>query len=263
MLAAKLMEEWQDAAEVAHVLGCRRDFVKHWYQRFQQGGQPALQSHNAVGRPSKLNTAQKAVIKEILFNRSPMEFDFSHALWTNRIVLDLIETLYKVKLRMPSINNLLESYGIMHAPFAIDGSPKKILTRVKADLNGQRGKLMLFYQHPIKIASDESGDKESAPYRIGPDRRKRPKRAWLAGAIDARHSKCFMIVYREPVDDPFAAFLEKLVYRKTEPINLLVAETDVWDTPAVHAFLETCKDKIQLIRNGSQPWPNQHNTSGE
>lgn len=247
------MEEWQDAAEVAHVLGCRRDFVKHWYQRFQQGGQPALQPHNAVGRPSKLNTAQKAVIKEILFNHSPMVFGFSHALWTNRLVIDLIETLYNVKLRMPSINNLLESFGIMHSPFSMESSPKKLLTRVKADLNGKGGKLMLFYQHPIDIAANELGDGLSAPSKIVPDRRKRPKWAWLAGAIDARHSKCFMIAHREPIDDQFVVFLERLIHRTTEPISLLITETGLLDAPAIKPFLDTCKDKIQLIRNGSQP----------
>ena len=155
LLAAKLMKEWQNADEVAHILGCRRDFVKKWHQRFQQGGQAALHSVATAGRPSKLNTAQKAIVKEIIFSRSPLEFGFNSALWTNRLVLDLIALLYNIKLRMPSVNNLLESYGIKHAPFETTISPKEVLTRAKAGLDAKRGKFMLFFRYPIEIASNE------------------------------------------------------------------------------------------------------------
>lgn len=264
LLAAKLMEARQNVDEVANVLGCRRDFVKQWYQRFQQGGPSALQPHNAVGRPSKLNTAQKAVIKEILFNRGPLEFGFSHALWTNRLVLDLIEMLYKVKLRMTSVNNLLESFGVMHAPFPTAVSPKKLLARIKSDLRVDRAKLMLFFRYPIEIASDEFGGKLSAPSKIGRDRRMPPKRVWLAGAIDGRHSRRFMIAYREPVDDQFVVFLEKLIHHAAEPINLLIEESGLLDAPVVNAFLGTCNDKLRLIQNDNrQPQRDHRNKPGE
>ena len=263
LLAAKLMTEWQNADEVAHVLGCRRSFVRKWYQRFRQGGQAALYSATAAGRPSKLNMAQKAVVKEILFNRSPLEFGLNHALWTNRLVLDLIDLLYQIKLRMPSVNNLLESYGVKHAPFEATVSPKEILARAKIALNAKHGKFMLFFRYPIEIASNESGDRPSADAKHANDRRQPPTRAWLAGAIDTRHTKWFMISYREPIDDQFVTFLEKLIYHKTETITLVVAETRILDAPAVHTYLGTCHAKLRLIRDAGPPWRDNRDKSGE
>ena len=262
LLAAQLMKEWQNADQVAHVLGCRRGFVKQWYKRYQQGGQSALQTQNAVGRPSKLNNAQKAVVKEILLKRSPREFGLDHALWTNRLVLDLIEMLYNIKLRMPSVNNLLESFGVKSASSLMAALPKELLLRIKSNRSVKRGKVMLFYRYSVEIAPDEFSGQPAAPTESVPDRRKAPKRAWLAGAIDARHSQRFMFSYREPVDDQLVVFLERLIHRSTAPINLLITETGLLDAPAVKDFLNIYQDELQLIRNGSQPWPNQSNTPG-
>ena len=61
-----------------------------------------------------------------------------------------------------------------------------------------------------------------------------------------------MISYREPIGDQFVAFLEKLIYHRTEPLNLIVAETSIWDTPTVHAFLGTRYDKLRLISDTGQ-----------
>ncbi|MBL0713488.1 MAG: helix-turn-helix domain-containing protein [Desulfosarcina sp.] len=253
LLAAKLMDEWQNADEVAHVLGCRRDLIKHWHQLFREGGLVALQSKNTVGRPSKLNTIQKAMVKEILFSRSPLEFGFDLALWTNRFILDLIETLYEVKLAMPSVNRLLESYGIAtRKPLAAEAL-KDLFARSKSAANVKRGKMMHFFHYPIEINEADPGGHLTASSGIVLDRRKPPKNAWVAGAFDARNSKRFMVTYREPIDDQFVTFLGLLIHHVEDPINLIVAKTRHLDTPAINAFVSASNGHLRLIRYNDKP----------
>lgn len=255
LIAAKLMEEWHDVDEVAHTLGCRREFVNRWYQRFQEGGVSALQTNNTVGRPSILNGAQKTIIKKLLFEHSPIEFGYDLALWTNRSIIDLIETLFTIKLRIPSINRLLENFGITHLPPSVAASPRDLFSQVKSVANVERGNLMFFFQAPIKIASNEFGDRPSVPAGIVLDRRKPPKCAWLMGAVDKRNSKRFMITFREPGDDQFVMFLERLIYNVANPINLLVEQNGLLDTPAIKAFTVSVNGRLRLIRyNGQSPY---------
>jgi transposase len=260
LLAAKLMEEWQNVDEVAHLLGCRRDFVKHWHQRFREGGLVALQPENAVGRPSILNAVQKAVVKEILFTRNPLEFGFDLALWSNRFVLDLIEMLYKVKLGLPSVNRLLDSFGIATRKPMTAETLKERLVQTKPTRQIGSGKRMCFFHYPIEIDASELTGGLSAASQFVPDRRQSPKRAWVAGAVDARNSKRFMVTYREPIDEQFVPFLERLVHHAGEPIILIINGFRPLDIPNVNDFLAAHTGLLKLYQCNGKPSPDQRTT---
>lgn len=248
LLAAELMDEWQDVDAVAHVLGCRRDFIRRWHRHYQKGGRAALTSPKKVGRPSKLNGIQKSVIKEMLFGRSPREFGFDQALWTNRSLVDLIARLYRIELGLPSVNRLLESFGIRN------GNPSSVQAR-RAQLlrlrntGKEKGKLMGYFQYAVEKADADGGHDH-----------RRPQPSWVLGAADTRNSRCFMVSPHEPDAGLFVGFLERLIHQTAAPIDLVVDAELYPPSPAIEAFVTSTGDRLQLIRSNGHPPLDGHET---
>src|SRR3979409_249450 len=88
--AVQLMEEGAAPELVAKFLGVSRSSVFEWQKKYREGGLASLSTKFASGRPTFLSDEQMLKLRSFIVGRDPRQFSFGVALWTRKIVCDLV-----------------------------------------------------------------------------------------------------------------------------------------------------------------------------
>jgi len=111
-LAVKRVLAGESQIEVAGSLEVSPYTVNKWMRAFREGGEDALGSTKATGRPSKLAPKQVTRLERIIIGKNPRQMNFGTALWTLPIVGTVIEQLFDVVLHKATIGRLLRRMGL-------------------------------------------------------------------------------------------------------------------------------------------------------
>lgn len=82
-----------------------------WVKNFNKSGIDGLKNKHRSGRKPKLDQTQKAVLKSVLQNNRPSDFDFNTALWNGPIVVEFVKNRFGVEYKKAQIYNLLKELG--------------------------------------------------------------------------------------------------------------------------------------------------------
>ena len=88
--------------------------ILNWVHRFEIGGVEGLKDKNGRGRKPRLAEKQILELKEILTNKSPLDFSYNTATWTGAIIIEYIESHYDVKYKKTQVYNLLKKMGFTY-----------------------------------------------------------------------------------------------------------------------------------------------------
>ena len=101
-------------AELADILGVRRETVCHWWSAYADGGLEAL-PHDRIGRPvgsrRVLSDDQAARIQQLLRTHQPEELGIPAALWTRRAVGELIRQEFAIVVAVSTVGLYLKRWG--------------------------------------------------------------------------------------------------------------------------------------------------------
>lgn len=111
MQAIKAVQEGQSATDVAKTLGINRQTIYRWMANYLSGGQKALQAKPISGRPSKLTEDQMQWIAEAVRNDTPQQYEFEFALWTLKIIGELIKRQFDIKLSINTLSRVMKLLG--------------------------------------------------------------------------------------------------------------------------------------------------------
>jgi transposase len=101
----KKAEELEGLYQTSHKSIC------NWVHRYNAEGLPGLIDHPRKGRPSRLNAAQREMIKQAVLN-IPEPYGYHSATWTGAMVLSYIENTFGVSYKKAQIYNLLHNLGL-------------------------------------------------------------------------------------------------------------------------------------------------------
>src|SRR2546421_12770915 len=110
--AVQLMEEGRSPELVADVLGVSRSSVFEWQRKYREGGLAALSTKFASGRPTFLTDKQMLKLRSLIVGRDPRQFSFGVALWTRKIVRELIQRQFDVNLSLSTVGRILTKLGL-------------------------------------------------------------------------------------------------------------------------------------------------------
>lgn len=96
---------------VAQRFGFGHSFIYGWLAKYRQGGWEALKSRRITGRRHRLTEEQRAWVCEALARKTPLECMLSSVLWTHRLVGDLIQREFQIRLSPVSVGRLLRKAG--------------------------------------------------------------------------------------------------------------------------------------------------------
>lgn len=106
-LAVDLLEEGWKQNKIAAFLGISQPSVSNWKNTFKKEGIEGLKTVPQIGRPSRLNDAQKEQLKTYL-NEGAEASGFTGNFWTQKRVSRLIKEKFSVKIKPRQCGNILK-----------------------------------------------------------------------------------------------------------------------------------------------------------
>jgi transposase len=106
------IQDGENPAEVASVLGVHLRTVYRWLALYRNGGLDKLDANKRGGRPSKLDDKALKWLYDTITSKNPMQLRFPFALWTSTMIKELIRKNLGVKLSKSSVCRLLNQLGL-------------------------------------------------------------------------------------------------------------------------------------------------------
>jgi transposase len=107
-----LVESGKNYKDVAAELGVGESTVLEWMRKYRAGGLAALSTKFASGRPTMLTDRQMMELYALIEGCEPRQLSFGFALWTRKLVRDLIRQRFKVSLSIQHVGRILKKLGL-------------------------------------------------------------------------------------------------------------------------------------------------------
>jgi transposase len=122
LLAIKFLSEGKTRTEVSELVNCTYKTLSSWIDKYIQGGLEKLTESIKHQVPQRLNSAQKQQFKQMLLQQIPIDYGIDRNLWTAKIMIQIIEQRWNVKLKDSRIYEIIQelnlSYQRSHRDYA-------------------------------------------------------------------------------------------------------------------------------------------------
>jgi len=236
--AVERVQSGESPETVIKTLGFSRACIYNWLARYRSGGWHALRTGHRSGRPKKLNGPQMAWIYRTIRDKNPRQLKFPFALWTRKMIIDVIKRQFEIKLSPASVGRLLNQLGFScQKPLyrAYQRNPE-LIKRWKEEQYPQIQKrakkegAIIYFQDESGIRSDfhagttwalkgQTPVIEATGARFGLN---------MVGAITPQGKMSFMIVNGTVNAVKLCEFLKRLMYGHEKKIFL------IWDGHPTH-----------------------------
>jgi transposase len=110
--AVQSVQSGQSPEVVALALGIHRVTMYGWIARYRNGGWGSLDARKRGGRPPKLDGKALQWIYRAVTMKNPLQLKFTFALWTARMIGQLIYERFGVKMSKASVCRMLAQMGL-------------------------------------------------------------------------------------------------------------------------------------------------------
>jgi transposase len=107
-----MLDDGLPAQSVMVALKLSRTTYFEWKKKYQEHGLDGLKVRPLPGAAPKLTDQQSSELRGWLVGRDPRQFQFDFALWTRRIVRDLIRLQFDVEMTPQGVGQLLRRLGL-------------------------------------------------------------------------------------------------------------------------------------------------------
>jgi len=242
---------------VAKVLGVGRSTLFGWLARYRQGGLSALDARKRGGRPPKLSAKMLRWVYETVTMKDPRQLQFPFALWTSRMIGELIWKRFHVRLSKASVCRLLKQLGLSaQKPLwrAYQQSPEMVERWLKTEFPklrrlAKRLKAEVFFGDEAGVRSDFHCGTTWAPRGHTPVVRTTGARFGMnvISAVSARGTMRFMVVHQRVTGPVFIDFLKRLLHNAPGPVFLIVDGHPAHKASAVSKFVASTAGRLRLF----------------
>ena len=251
------VQEGQSPEIVAQALGINRVTIYGWLSRYRQGGWGALDAKKRGGRTAKLDGKALKWIYHTVTEKNPLQLRFTFALWTAKMVGQIIYQRFHIKLSKASVCRLLNQLGltpqrpVWRAYQQKSGDVARWLheeyPRIKAQARSHRA--LIFFGDEAGVRSDHHagttwGLKGKTPVvsstgaRFGLN---------LLSAVSAQGEFRFMTVRGRIGAAQFIEFIKRLLHGVKRMVFLIVDGHPVHKAKRVTRFVKRIKDRFRLF----------------
>lgn len=241
---------------VARVLGISRATIYGWIAMHRAGGMDALDAKKRGGRRPHLNGKQLQQIFDIITQKNPMQLKFTFALWTSKMVGEVIYKKFGINLGKSSVCRLLNQLGLTpQRPLwrAYQQNPEEVQKWFDVDypkIKREAAKLgaTIYFGDEAGIRSDHHFGTTWAEKGKTPIVSSTGARFGLnvISAVSAQGQLRFMTVEGSVKVKEFIEFIKRLLVGATEMIFLIVDGHPVHKSKAVRTFVDSIKDRFRL-----------------
>jgi transposase len=255
--AVDSVQSGENPEVVSRVLGVHRGTVYGWLARYRDGGWSALDARKRGGRPPKLDGKKLKWIYDTVTMKNPAQMQFTFALWTSRMVGELIQRRFGIRLSKASVCRLLGQLGLTpQRPIwrAYQQSPEKVQGWLEEEFPkiqalARRKKARIFFADEAGVRSDHHAGTTWAKRGKTPVVSTTGARFGLnlISAVSPQGEFRFMTVKGRVNAQVFIEFLGRLVHNADRPIFLIVDGHPSHKAKKVAQFVAGTKGRLQLF----------------
>lgn len=108
------MFEGKSRIEVSELLGCHYKTITSWIDKFLKAGLLELVKPITHKVESRLNLEQKHELKRMLLSEKPIDYGIDRNIWTGKIISNVIELRWGVKLKATRIYEILNELNLSY-----------------------------------------------------------------------------------------------------------------------------------------------------
>jgi transposase len=254
--AVSSIQDGQLPSEVARTLGVTRATVYGWLALYRKGGWDALNARKRGGRPPLLDGKALTWIYRTVTLKNPQQLKFTFALWTARMIGDVIADRFGVKLSKASVCRLLAQLGLtpqrpvwrayQQRPEDVERWLKEEYPRIRA--RAKRENAIIFFGDEAGVRSDHHAGTTWAPRGLTPVVSSTGARFGLnlISAVSAQGEFRFMVTHGRVGGRVFIEFLRRLLHNADRPVFLIVDGHPAHKAVIVRQFVESQNARLRL-----------------
>ena len=250
------IHEGQNPSDVAKIFGIGRRTIYNWLSLYRNGGWGALDAHKRGGRPTLLDGKKLQWIYKTVVDKNPLQMKLPFALWTAKMIGNVIEKKYGIALSKASVCRLLNQLGItpqrpvwaayQQKPEAVQKWLKTEYPKIRAKAKKEKGEI--YFADEAGIRSDfHAGTTWAAKGKTPVIQTTGARFSFnVISAVSAQGEFRFMVVKGSVNSKVFCDFIKRLTTGTSKKIFLIVDGHPTHKSVAVRERLETLKKKIEL-----------------
>jgi transposase len=255
--AIQLIERGWSADAISEALDVNRSTVYLWLKKYRDGGLAALSTKFASGRPTALDDQQIIRLYEIIVGKDPRQLDLGSALWTRKLIVDVIHVNFNIALSQVTVGRILKKLGMSpQRPLyrAYQQDPEKVKkwkneTYPEIRKDAKRENAVIFFADEAGIRSDHHAGTTWAPIGCTPtviaDGSR--KSVNMISAISAQGSIHFDVFTGRMNADRFIGFCTMLLEDCGQPVYLIVDGSPVHTAKAVQEYVLSTEGKLRIF----------------
>jgi transposase len=255
--AVKQVQAGKSPEVVIDALGMSRSCIYEWLSKYRSGGWDALKAKRLNGRPRLLSGQQMAWIYKAVTGGNPQQMRLPFALWTLKLIQEVIAEHLGIKLSKASVWRLLQQLGLSaQKPLfkAFQQNPKKVNKWLRHDfpkikLMAKKVGARIFFGDEAGVRSDFHAGTTWAPKGETPVVEATGARFSMnmISAISNRGEMRFMVVDGSVNADAFIEFLKRLIIDTDRPVFLIVDGHPTHRSVRVRDFVNATNGKLGLF----------------
>lgn len=251
------VQSGESPAAVARVLGVSRATLYGWLALYRAGGWGRLIAKKRGGRRPKLDAKKLAWIYHVVTEGDPRQFRFKFALWTARMVREVIRQRYNIRLSHASVCRLLNQLGLSaQRPLwrAYQQDPEKVDEWLRQEFpaiqaEAKRLGAEIWFGDEAGVRSDAHAGKTWAPRGRTPIVSSTGARFGLnlISAVNRQGAFRFMCVQGRVNAGVFITFLKRLIHNSSRMVFLVVDGHPAHRAAKVKKYLQTVSSQLRLF----------------
>ncbi|MGA2091583.1 MAG: IS630 family transposase [Endomicrobiales bacterium] len=255
--AVRSVQSGESPEDVARILGINRATVYGWLVLYREGGWGRLDADKRGGRPPLLNAKELQWIYKTVVCKNPQQLKFTFALWTSKMVGEIIERQFGITLSKASVCRLLLQLGLtpqrpVWRAYQQNGTDvAQWLTKEYPRIRSlaKRVNAQIFFGDEAGVRSDHHAGTTWAPKGQTPVVSSTGARFGLnlISAVSAQGECRFMTVNGRVTAREFIAFIKRLRIGMDRPVFLIVDGHPTHKAKMVQRFVASLRGSFRLF----------------
>lgn len=252
-----MFDEGLSAKSIMATLKLSRTTYFSWKKSYQEHGLDGLKVQPLPGAAPKLTDRQTSQLRGWLVGRDPRQFQFDFALWTRRIVRDVIRQEFDVEMTPQGVGKLLRRLGLspqrplyrayQQDPEAVQRWKDEEFPEIRE--RARREGAEIYFGDESGVRTDHHAGTTWAPVGQTPvvEATGERKSVNMISAVSPSGALTFDVVLGSCNAEVFVEFLKKLMHDASGPVFLILDNVGFHKARAVKDYVASLDGRLKLF----------------